>query len=517
VCGFCRALMTDRGLEPADPSARRRFAQQTHNEFVLDMSRFVRELGGHCPVYYNHKNIGPGNMAAAGGFTHFEFDALPGDPAVGYLRGPALVRYFRNFGKDCLGHTGRFHTTWGDVHSLKNRAALEYECFHMLALGAGCVIGDQLHPSGQLDRAAYDLIGAVYGDVETKEPWCVAATPLAEVAVLSPDEFTHGEVALRSPAAYGATRMLQEGAQQFDVVDSAADFSKYRVIVLPDNVPVSGGLAAKFDEYLAAGGGVIASFESGLDVERTDFALKALGVRLSPTPTRDLDGRLVRGRPFPNNDYADYLLPRDEIGQGLPQTEHVMYVRGTEVAAAAGTDVLADGVLPYFDRTYRHFCSHRQTPSSGRVGHPAVTRRGRAVYFAHPIFTMYDQSAPRWCRALFLNALAMLLPEPLVRHDGPSTVIATLTSQDSAGRWVVHLLHYVPVRRGRAMDVVEDVLPLHELGASVRVPSPVESVSLVPSGEDLPFELRGGRVEFVVPKIVGHQMVALGFDRREER
>ena len=76
--------------------------------------------------------------------------------------------------------TGRFHTSWGDFHSLKNPAALQFECFQMLALGAKCSVGDQLHPSGRIDPATYDLIGGVYAEVERKEPWCRGARPVVD-------------------------------------------------------------------------------------------------------------------------------------------------------------------------------------------------------------------------------------------------------------------------------------------------------------------------------------------------
>lgn len=42
--------------------------------------------------------------------------------------------------------TGKFHTYWGDFHSFKNQATIEYECFHMLAQNVKCSIGNQLVP-----------------------------------------------------------------------------------------------------------------------------------------------------------------------------------------------------------------------------------------------------------------------------------------------------------------------------------------------------------------------------------
>jgi len=109
---------------------------------------------------------------------------------------------------------------------LKNRAALEYECFRMLALGAACSVGDQLHPSGKLDVARAELVGSVYSTVEALEPWCVDASAVCDIGVLSPEEHTGKRV---SPAAAGACRALREGGHQFDMVDTQSDLSIYEV------------------------------------------------------------------------------------------------------------------------------------------------------------------------------------------------------------------------------------------------------------------------------------------------
>ncbi|MEM2455463.1 MAG: beta-galactosidase, partial [Candidatus Bathyarchaeia archaeon] len=200
-----------------------------------------------------------------------------------------------------------------------------------------------------------------------------------------------------------------------------------------------------------------------------------------------------------------------EIGKGLPETEHVMYMRGLEVKLEQDSQVLADVVVPYFNRTYKHFCSHRHTPSSGKVGYPGIIRNGRIIYFIHPIFTQYYKNAPLWCKKLFLNALDMLLPEPLVRAEAPSTTLVTLNEQTAENRWVLHLLHYIPERRGQDFDIIEDVIPLFNLRISVRIPKRVEEVTCVPEEDPLDFKVNNNRVEFTLPKLEGHQMVALNF------
>jgi len=507
ACRYCRAAMEARGLDPADAAARERFALETINEFKRDMTAFIRRLNSECSIYYNAGHIGTRHREVAAAYSHFELETLPSG-GWGYQHFPITMRYARNLGLDCLGYTGKFHTTWGDFHSFKNPAALQYECFRMLALGAKVGVGDQLHPSGRIDPYVYDLIGSVYREVERKEPWCRGARPVVDIGVFTPEEFYGAAVGSLPQALIGVTRMLDEAGHQYDVIDSQSDLGRYRILVLPDRIPVSPELAQKLERYLAAGGKLIASFESGLNPEQTAF-LPALGVTLSPNPARTLDGRLARGRDLPRHAYCDYILPQGAIGQGLPPTEHAMYRKGVEVTACPGAEVLAPTVLSYFDRTYKHFCSHLQTPSSGQPGYPAIVRQGNAIYFAHPLFTLYGQSAPRWCRQLFLNALGLLLPEPLLRHNGPSTVLAAVNEQAAERRRVLHLLHYIPERRAQEIDIIEDVIPLYDLTISLRTPGQVAAVRCVPGGQSLPYAQAGGRIEFTVPKVVGHQMVSV--------
>ena len=60
----------------------------------------------------------------------------------------------------------------------------------MLASGAKCSVGDQLHPNGKMDETTYRLIGEAYSEVEAKEPWCDGVTNVADIAVLSSEAET---------------------------------------------------------------------------------------------------------------------------------------------------------------------------------------------------------------------------------------------------------------------------------------------------------------------------------------
>lgn len=486
---WSRDAMVAKGQDPTDPLVRRAYGQQALNDFKVEMSAYIRSFNKDCTIFYNAGHIGPRHRPLADAYSHFEIESLPSGN-WGYTHFPMAVRYARNLGLDVMGMTGKFHTTWGDFHSFKNQAALEFECFNMLANAAKCSIGDQLHPNGKIDPVTYDLIGSVYAAVEAKEPWCAGVTPLVDIGVMTPEEFSQERI---PAASAGVVSILQEGGHQFDFIDSQSDFSRYKVIILPDEIRVNQTLAAKIEKYLADGGALIATHESGLDEDQDMFRLKALGIAL-------------RGQAFYS---PDFVMPQDEIGKGLPQTEHVMYMRGLEVELD-GAKLLADGIVPYFNRTWEHFCSHNHTPSAGRTSYPAIVQNGRAIYFMHPIFKQYNHNAPRWVKTLLLNALEMLLPEPLVRHDGPSTLITTLNEQAAQNRQVLHMLHYIPVRRSATIDVIEDVIPVYDVPVSVRLgEQAVKSVTLVPDGETLTFEQDGVYVRFTVPVVSGHQMVAL--------
>ncbi len=493
-CRFCRAEMTARGLDPSRADVRQAFGLEVLHRFKRDMTAFVRQFNAEATIFYNAGHIGPRHRAVADAYTHWELESLPSG-GWGYMHFPLTMRYARTLGLDCLGMTGKFHTSWGDFSSFKNLPALQYECFNMLALNAKCSIGDQLPPSGQICPHVYDLIGQVYGEVERKEPWCRAARPVVEIGVLTPAEWSDEHI---PAAAAGAVAMLEQSGHQFDILDTAGlarpDLaSAYRIIILPDEIPVGPEAAQHLKRYLAQGGALIASYHAGLNAEGTAFALEALGVeRVGEAPYS-----------------PDFILPAGPIGAGLPPTEHVMYRRGLQVQAQPGSQVLAQTVLPFFNRTYEHFCSHRHTPSSGQVGYPGIVQNGRCIYFMHPVFTQYNQNAPRWCKQLLLNALDLLLPNPLIRHNGPATLRVTVNDQPGEHRRIVHLLHYIPERRSQDMDVIEDVLPLYQIELSVRVPGQVSGAVCVPQNEPLTFTQEQDRVTLILPKLTGHQMIDL--------
>lgn len=502
VCRHCLQSMRKLGLDPTVDAQLEQHSLIVERSFMRRMTALVHSFHPQARVFYNSRlrldpDVERGMRGEADSFTHWEIESLPSG-GWGYNHFPLFARYYQTLGKELLGMTGRFHLSWADFGGLKNAAALEYECFRQLALGAPCSIGDQLHPRGRLDPAVYELIGGVYRQVEACEPWCVDAVPQAEVGVLMPGPCENHTGGRTRETLEGAMRLLTEIGAQFHILDEAAELAPYRLIVAPDDVALSERLAARLRAYLAGGGSLILSHRSGLGPDDR-FALDEVGLDYAgPGPYAPTYWH-VAGQP-------------NELTAGIAPTDYVMYEAGSRVLARPHTQALVAEAIPYFNRTWEHFSSHRQTPPERLSGYPMVTRHGRVIYFASPVFHAFQVYGNAVYKALVRNAVAALLPDPLVRAGLPAAGEVTLLAQaqGSQGRRLVcHLLHYTPQRRSTQIDIVEDVVPLYDLPLAVRTDLEPHRVYLAPQGQDLDWQRDGVYVKCTVPEVRGHQIVVI--------
>ena len=484
--------MVARGLDPESRLARKQYGVEVINRFKLSMSEHARGYSPNCAIFYNAGHIGPRHRSVSAAYSHFEVESL-GSGQWGYSHFPIVARYVRTLGKPFVGMTGKFHTEWGDFHSFKPQPALEYEIFRIIASGGTCCIGDQLHPSGRVCDETYKLIGSVYGQVERLEPWCVDAKPVTELAVLSPESCGFAKPIASDkelaelhvdPGLSACVRLLEEGAFQFDVIDVEAVFDNYKVLVLPDSICVDATLAEKLRAFTASGGRILATFESGLDATRQSFVDGLWPVRLTGRGPLDRKGDLAAGRAYKFNDFAEFIIPSERLGASLAKIPHVLYQRGLEVEVVQGAEVLAETRQSYFDRAWNHFCSHLQTPVSGKEGAPGAVCNSSVLYFRHPLFAIYAKKAPPWVRAIVQDAVRELLGQPIVSHNGPQTLLATLNHQPSEKRHVLHLLHYVPVRKSQDLEVVDERLNTGAFRMELRLPAEVVSISDVTRPEN---------------------------------
>jgi len=355
-------------------------------------------------------------------------------------------------------------------------------------------VGDQLHPWGVLDKRSYSLIGQVYEAVETKEPWCVDASPVLEIGLVHPDGFDISAGHGLNPAAVGAVRMLQELSWQFDVIDGDADFTKYRVIVVPDAAALDDQAIGRLQKFCEKGGKVLSSAWALID---RNTGLHALENRIHVTGDAEYE--------------PDFIVAPFVSGMG--NDEHVMYFRGVRIEPDDGLEVLAWVNKPAFNRTWKHYCSHRHAPSLGERVYPGIVTGPSIIHCMHPVFTTYTQMDVSWYKALVDACLKRFIINPVVRHDGPSSLVVLVNRQVEERRYVVHMLHYIPERRGQQFDVVHDVIPLHDITLVLNLPVTPARARLVPDGLDLNVRAgQDGSVSLTVPEFSGHCMMELLYE-----
>lgn len=504
ACQNCVDIMKKKGLDPHNPEHLQQVAQEGLERYYRMTTEAVLSVDPKMPIFHNSGHVKPGDRATLdNNFSHLELESLP-TGGWGYDHFALSAKYVQTLSHDYLGMTGKFHTSWGEFGGYKHPNALKYECDAMLAFGAKCSIGDQLHPCGKLDKSTYRIIGEALADVEKKEPWCDYVKNVAEIAILTKAavEATtardiHGDI--------GAGRVLLEGHFLFDIIDMAADFGKYKLIVIPDDVLIPAALKTRLDAYLADGGRLLLSGRSGLDADGK--------------PLFDMGVEFSGESPYK----IDYMIPVPELQGTDIDSPMVMYQPSQRIkATAAGAKALGEIYDPYFNRTDRfHFCSHQHTPyRPDPTEYVSGVQYKGITYLAHPVFTIYKG----WGCVPFAEYLRKIVKlalggTPRLECNMPSTARVSVMDQAGENRTVIHLLYANVIPRGgdkviNGLElwgngiVIEELMALRNTEVTFLPEKPVKSLTLEPQGTALPFDtLPDGRIAFKVDEFSCHQMV----------
>jgi len=482
-CANCRAGMQAAGLAPEIEADAARFNILRWQRFMSECNEIITADHSEATIFYNG---GGGNQYQPQWHdwqTHHELEDLP-TTWGGYDKFPIRAKYFANFGKDYLAVSGKFHTSWGEFGGFKHPEAMKFEAACMVAYGARCSFGDQLHPLGQMDPATYANIGEAYAYVEQLEPYGLDGEPAANLGL-----WQSGSI----PDDQGVANMLLESQMDFEIVTPASDFNRYRTIILPGAQCLTAESAAGLQSYVESGGSLLILGESGLDAERSRFLL-------------EVGARYIG----PGNYQLDYTEVRDVLAAGMVSSPFLNYSAALR-AELNGGEALAKIYEPYFDRTYAHYCSHQNTPNRAEPAvHPGAWRHGTIVYLPHRLGAQYYEKGARLHRQLFVNALKLIYDHPMVATALPSAGRVTLTHQPQHLRYVAHLMYGPPLQRGACL-VIEDLPTLTQVPLTLNVPQQIIRAYLAPSTETLPLQQTTAGTRVIVPSFNGHQAVAFEY------
>jgi len=482
------ADMKEHGVDPDDEEAVRQRHVEKMKEFQERANALIREHRPAASIYYNWSTHA--STAHALSMLPYEFYAfntkhdLEDLPTAwgGYDIFPWRSKYFANTGKEIVAMSGKFHKSWGEFGGFKHRDALLYEAASMVAFGANCNFGDQLHPSGQLEMATYENIGYAYDYVEKIEAYGVGGKHLATTGVY---------LGTDNPSIEGTVKMLLEKQVNFVMVNTLEDWTGLETIII-----TSTGMAEKdvprLKLFIENGGKVLAM---GQGIFADGKAVIDIGATYAGAPSYDVD----------------YTLVGNQLSEDLVQSPFLNYRPAVRIDPDPGTEVLANIREPYFSRTLSHYCSHANTPYRLEdAAHPSVIRHGNVIYMAHDLDRQYHEQGARVHRDLFYNALQELRTRPLVSVDMPSAGRINLLHQPEHHRYVVHVLYANPIQRG-AVSVIEDLVPLHDTRVEMDLEEEIQKAYLIPSGEVLAMVPNGDKIELIIPEFTCHTALVLEY------
>lgn len=517
-CQSCVKTILERGQNPLDIENIWKLSEEVYQKFADRVLSMVHEIKPGLPVFHNGGHIQRGRRELISGDTHLELESLP-TGGWGYDHLPLSALYVKNLNVEYLGMTGKFHTEWGEFGGFKHSNGLRYETSLCLAFGARCSIGDQMHPGGRLDDATYELIGKAYEEIEEKEIYVKDTELIQDIAILSLESLgsarqQHNLVAMAEKETLeseyfeenllsqanrsdvGALRLLKECGFLFDIIDQDMDFSRYKVILIPDYGTIDDPLEEKLVQYMNQGGRLYLSGISG-KLEESDAFMKGIPLRYQGE---------AKYQPL-------YVNPKFEM-KNFKNSSFIVYGEAHDVNVLKGAKIQQDAEFqaPYFNRTPLHFCSHMHAPCSGEYYKSAVLSNEKFVYVAFNLFEEYRENGSFIVKDIFQYTMDSLLKkEKTINTSLPSEGIVTLARSMAEPYYINHFLYATPVKRGDGIEIIEDIVPLYEIQVEIRIPEKVKSVRCVPQQEELSFEQEGQVVRYTLPKVECHQMVMLNY------
>ena len=360
---------------------------------------------------------------------------------------------------------------WGD-YSLRDVSTFRHEAAVLLAGGGRPYFGDDSYPSGNPDPAVYRTYGEVNRRTAELEPFLKGFAPVKDIAVLLSADSIWGNLPLNpprdwmnspsSPGTAGAHRALVEEHAQFSILNSelmAETLGDYRALVLPEQCILSDRECEAIRRFVAAGGVLIATGETG---------------------TRD-----AKNQPLADFALAD-LLGVKRIGRAdarrcfLRSGMDVQVSGAYQRIAANGATTLLPLVPPV---------GAKQAPAAEPEG-PGVTihsfGKGQAVYCAAPLYGAYHQYGTPALRDLAWWMLERVHPKSrrvMALENVPASIEATVHARGED-----RLLHLV----SRAQEYI----PVEGIRVRLEAAARPRRVSAIPEKETAGFDWKNGYIEF---------------------
>jgi hypothetical protein len=297
---------------------------------------------------------------------------------------------------------------------------------------------------------------------------------------------------------------LVEGRFPFDFIHeddiSAETLKKYRAVLLPNIALLGDQQCQELQNFVSAGGSLMASFETSMYTDRNDrranFGLAdVFGIQKKEDAVTS-----------PGNGFVARIERNHEILDGFSNTDWIPGAEFRLPVASEDNPVLT--VVP----PYTAYPPELSYPPIPRTDEPAVVvkERGqsRLIYFPGDIDRTAWRSGNTDLSRLLQNSIRWLVNGNLpltIQGDG---VIETFAWETEAG-FALHLLNYTNPNMHKGW--IRRFYPIGEQKVQMQLPdgAKVTRVELLKAERNIPFTQRNNRINFVVPSVDDYEVAAL--------
>ena len=366
------------------------------------------------------------------------------------------------------------------------------------------------------DKRWLDIVDKIYQVHYRNERYLRNTAPVARVGmVFSEQTRNYGAEAWQQrheDHALGMYHALIEDRMPFEMVnDRLLDpehLSPFKLLILPNIAALSTEQCAQIRGFVAAGGSLLATFETSLYDEtgrrRTDFGLADLfGASFDNHIEGPMQNSYLRLKKDPETNQFHPVLRDLEDAYRIINTIHQVRVTPRASFPSPVTLIPTYPDLPMED-------VYPRIPETGiRELYLRETGKGRIAYFPGDMDRSFWQIMSADHGKLLRNTIRWALQEePLVEVKGPGIVDVTVWRQKSS--MTVHLVNLTNPMMMKGP--FRELIPVDER-VSVKVPpgAKVQGVHLLVSGQKSSPEIKGDKITLTVPQIYDHEIVGIDF------
>ncbi len=474
-CDTCVKGMRELGLDPECEQDAKKYYTLKRCAFMKKCGEILKKYHPTATVFFNSGGADQYKPQYHEFQSHFEMEDLP-TAWGGYDKLPLRAKFFSQSGKGFIGMTGKFHLDWGEFGGFKTKEALKYEIATMATFGAGCSIGDHMHPDGEMEGETYRNIGYAYRYLDRIAPFCYGGESISGLGLYLGKNENENE---------GVSMILLENQLDFDIVFDN-DFEKFGTVIIPESAELDTAALCALKQYAENGGKIVFMGDAAvLDGKfAIDCGLEYLGAA-------EFD--------------CDYLIPREKQDD-LPDAPMLCYTPGHRTSAA-GAELIAEFITPYFKRTNAHFCGHKNTPhKKDSHRYPAITRYKNTVYISHSLPLLYSTYGSVFYKRYFMLALNSVYESAFKVSGMGAQGRCTAINQAQNSRYCINATYASPVKRGHA-EIIDDIMPIYGVKFSLETDKKIKRVYVPLCGEELDFTQNGKTVEFTLPKLDCHATI----------